>query len=149
MMKSKLLLFILSLFLLSGCGSDDDNLRRSNPELDYTEGLDGDYEGTYTGTYTEAPGQNFGESAFATVRVLTRDEVEIDMQQSNRFRATLGDPQAAPSFLEISQGRGRFTGATEISGRIDPVDSKMNFVITGNYAQGGTYEISFEGTLID
>lgn len=134
---------------MMSCGSDDDNMRRGNPDIDYSQGLDGSYQGNFTGTYTDAPAQNFGESSFATISIVSNNEVDIDLQQGSKFRATLGDPQSAPSFTEISQGSGRFTGATEISGRINPTDDNMNFVVSGNYTQGGTYEITFEGTLID
>lgn len=148
-MKSKLLFLAFSLLLLTACGDDDDNIRNNNPDIDYTQGLDGSYQGTYTGTYTDASTQNFGESAFATITIVSETEVDIDLQQGSRFRATLGDPQSAPSFTEVAQGMGRFAGANEISGRINPTDETMNFEISGNYTQGGTYEITFEGTLID
>lgn len=137
------------MLLISSCGSDDDNTPAGNADVDYTEGLAGSYQGTFTGTYTDTSSQSFGESSFATITIVSDNEVDVDLQQGSRFRATLGDPQSAPSYTEISQGRGRFAGATEISGRINPTDETMNFEVSGNYTQGGTYEITFEGTLLD
>ena len=141
---------LIAAFTLAACGSDDPMRQgQADEDYDYAVEVAGEYEGNFSGSYSNAPSNNFGELGFAIVTKVEDDEVRINMQQGSRFTAILDNALERPDIVEIHSGQGRFEGAEEIEGFFNVQDSVISYTVNGTYSEGGTYEITFEGTRID
>lgn len=138
-----LLVLLVGMWVLSACNRNDSD---DDSNIDFTLEIQGRFEGSLSIDYSDFPGDNVAESSIASISRLANDRVLINMQGGNSLESTLDGSDDFTFLVDVANPRGRFTGATDISGTYSLANEDIDFTVTGNYSKGGTFEARFIGS---